>query len=293
MTKANREPRDKTEITKRQTSLVSLISLVSLLIFPTATWAGRPPEAVDADREAAQAEVHDLERRAHALSDQANERRAEVKRRLRALYKLSNGGYLRLVAGAATVEELDQRREALGRVVARDLDELAAVRDEARELDAEQARRKEALARALDFGSQVALADVADATGLQTRQGRLVRPVAGPVVGTWGVHRDSALAIQVARRGIELRSRPGELVRAVAAGRVRFVGDVPGLGRGVAIDHGDGYVTILAHLGALHCAVGDEVGDGDVLAEAAGSSVYLELAQGGTPIDPTHWIGAR
>jgi len=26
-------------------------------------------------------------------------------------------------------------------------------------------------------------------------------------------------------------------------GRVRFVGDVPGLGRGVAIEHGDGYVT--------------------------------------------------
>ena len=148
----------------------------------------------------------------------------------------------------------------------------------------------EALARALDFGAQVALADVAEASALQRKQGRLVRPVAGPVVGGWGVHKDSALAIEVARRGVELRSRPGELVRAVAAGRVRWVGEVPGLGRGVALEHGDGYVTLLAHLGALHCAVGDEVGDGDVLAEAAGSSVYFELAQAGTPIDPTHWL---
>jgi septal ring factor EnvC (AmiA/AmiB activator) len=82
-------------------------------------------------------------------------------------------------------------------------------------------------------------------------------------------------------------------VRAIAAGRVRFVGDVPGLGRGVAIDHGDGYVSILAPLGALYCAVGDEVGDGDIVAEAAGSSVYLELAQGGTPIDPTGWLATR
>ena len=120
-----------------------------------------------------------------------------------------------------------------------------------------------------------------------------MRPVAGPVVGGWGVHKDSALAIEVARRGVELRSRPGELVRAVAAGRVRFVGEVPGLGRGVALEHGDGYVTLLAHLGTLHCALGDEVGDGDALAEAAGSSVYFELAQGGTPIDPTHWLGRR
>jgi septal ring factor EnvC (AmiA/AmiB activator) len=255
--------------------------------------AGRPPEAVDADRAAAEAEVKDLERRAHALQDQANERRAEVKRRLRALYKLSNGGYLRLVAGAASVEELDQRRIALGRVVARDLEELAAVRDEARELDAEQARRKEALAHALDVGAEVALADVADATGLQLKQGRLARPVAGAVVGAFGVHKDATLGVQVTRRGIELRSRPGELVRAVAAGHVRFVGDVPGLGRGLAIDHGDGYVSLLAHLGAIHCAAGDIVGDGDVVAEAASSSIYLELAQGGTPMDPTRWLGAR
>jgi len=264
-----------------------------LLFVSSVALAGRPPEAVDADRASAEAEVKDLERRARALQDQANERRAEVKRRLRALYKLSNGGYLRLVAGAASVEELDQRRIALGRVVARDLEELSAVRDEARELDAEQARRKEALARALDIGAQVALADVADASGLQLKQGRLVRPVAGPVVGGFGTHKDGALGIAVTRRGVELRSRPGEPVRAVAGGRVRFVGDVPGLGRGVAIEHGDGYVSLYAHLGPLHCAIDDQVGDGDVLAEAAGSSVYLELAQGGTPMDPTRWLGTR
>jgi septal ring factor EnvC (AmiA/AmiB activator) len=82
-------------------------------------------------------------------------------------------------------------------------------------------------------------------------------------------------------------------VRATAAGRVRFVGDLPGLGRGVAVDHGQGYVSLYGHLGAIRCAVGDEVGDADVLAEAAGASVYFELAQGGTPMDPTSWLGRR
>jgi septal ring factor EnvC (AmiA/AmiB activator) len=262
-----------------------------LVLVGGVAFAGRPPEAVDAERGAAEAEVHDLERRARALEEQSTARREQLKRRLRALYKLSNGGWLRVVAGAASVEDLDVRRTALGRVVARDLDELRAVREEARELDAEQARRKEALARALDFGAQVALADVAPSSGLQRRQGALVRPVAGAVVGGWGVHREGAM--QAVRRGIELRSRPGELVRAVAAGRVRFVGDVPGLGRGLAIDHGDGYVTLLAHLGTVRCVVDDVVGDGDIIADAADTSVYLELAQGATPpipIDPTHWL---
>jgi septal ring factor EnvC (AmiA/AmiB activator) len=253
-------------------------------------FGGRPPEAVDADRANAEAEVHDLERRERALQDQQAARRQRLKQRLRALYKLSNGGYLRLVIGAESVDQLDARRSAAGRVVARDLEELAAVRAEERELDVEQARRKEALAHALDFGAQVALADVAEASGLQLRQGRLPRPVPGAVVASFGPHKDPQTGLMLARRGVEMRSRAGEPVRAIAAGRVRFVGDMPGLGRGVAIDHGGGYVTLTAQLGELRCAVGDEVGDGDVVALAGGTTVYFELAQASTPIDPTRWL---
>src|SRR5438105_4194087 len=82
----------------------------------------------------------------------------------------------------------------------------------------------------------------APAAGLRLKQSALVRPVAGPIVGAWGAHRDAALGVTLARRGIELRARAAELIRAPAAGRVRFVGEVPGLGHGIAIDHGDGYV---------------------------------------------------
>lgn len=271
----------------------ALLFLLASVVAAGVAFAGRPPEAVDADRIAAEAEVKDLERRARALEEQQALRRAQVKKRMRALYKLSNGGTLRLLAGATSIEELDARRESIRRVVARDLEELGAVRAEARELDVEQARRKEALARALDFGSQVALADVAPAAGLQLKQSALVRPVAGPIVGAWGVHKDAALGVVLTRRGIELRARPAELVRAPAAGRIRFVGEVPGLGHGVAIEHGDGYVTLVARIGVARCAVDDQVGDGDIIGEAAGGSIYLELAQSGTPIDPTHWLSTR
>ncbi len=253
-------------------------------------WAGRPPEAVDADRAAAEAEVRDLERRARALEEQQELRRARLKERLRALYKLSNGGLLRLVAGATSVEELDARRAAVRRVVARDLGELAAVRQESAELDREQAARKEVLARAIELGSEVALADVADATGLQLQQGRLTRPVPGPIVVSFGTRRDPSFNVQLLRRGAELRSHAGEPVRAVADGHVRYVGDVPGFGRGLALDHGDGYVTLTAGLEPIDVHVGDPVSAGSVLGRAAGTSVYFELAQGGTPIDPRSWL---
>lgn len=264
-----------------------------LLLVSTTALAARPPAAVEADRAAARAEVRDLERRVTAVGEELARKRGRLQERVRALYKLSNGGWLRLVDGAGSLRELDERRAAAARVLARDVAELAALRAEMRDLEREQARRKEALARALDPGARVPLADLADAVGLARRQGQLVRPVAGAVVAGFGAARDPALGVELARRGVALRSHAGEPVRAVAAGRVRWIGDVPGLGRGVAIDHGDGWVTLTAELGRLRCAVGDEVGDADVIAEADGPTVYLELAQDGTPLDPAPWLAPR
>jgi septal ring factor EnvC (AmiA/AmiB activator) len=260
---------------------------------PGPALARRPPEAIDADRAAAEAEVHDLERRARALEEQQQLRHARLKQRLRALYRLANGGLLRLVTDAASINVLDARRAAVRRVLARDLIELAAVRDEAQELDLEQAGRKEALARAIELGSQVALADVADATGLQLYQGRMKRPVPGPMVAGFGATKDPVLGVQVVRRGIELRSHSGEAVHASAPGRVCWIGDVPGLGRGIAIDHGDGYLTLTARLDGITLAIGDLVSDGTTIAHAASTSIYFELAQAATPIDPVGWLAPR
>jgi septal ring factor EnvC (AmiA/AmiB activator) len=267
--------------------------LLLMMVAPLPALAGRPPEAIDADRGAADAEVRDLERRSRALEDQLAVRRGRLKQRLRALYKLSNGGFMRLVAGATTVDELDSRRDAVTRVVARDLDEIDAVRQEARELDLEQARRKEALARAIELGSQVALADVADASGLQLFQGRLKRPVPGPICALFGAHPSSERGngnVQLIRRGVEMRSHAGEWVHAVAPGYVKWIGDVPGLGRGIAVDHGDGWLTLTARISDVSVTVGAAVTDNMKLARATGATVYFELAQGGTPIDPNGWL---
>jgi septal ring factor EnvC (AmiA/AmiB activator) len=262
----------------------------ALLLVAGTALAGRPPEAVEADRAAAEADWRDLERRTQSLSDQQTLRRDRLRHRLRALYKLANGGYLRLLAGADDVYQLNARREAMGRLVARDLDELVAVRAETHELDAERARSAEQLSRVNALADEVVLAEVAEPTGLQARQGQLTRPVPGPTVANFGVYRDATLGVQLARRGIELRSRAHAPVRAVAAGMVRWLGDVPGLGHGVAIDHGDGYTTLTAHLGQVRCRVGDQLPEGAMVGEAESSTVYLELAQARTPIDPAPWL---
>jgi septal ring factor EnvC (AmiA/AmiB activator) len=260
-----------------------------LVLLPALVGAARPPEALESERAAADAEVRDLERRARALSAQAAERRERLRRRVRALYKLSSGGYLRLLAGAGSADEIGARDEAARRVLRRDLEELAAVRDEARTVDELQSRRAAELARALELGRRMSLDDGEPPTGLAALAGALVRPVDGPVVGALGPFTDGD-GVELARRGIELASHVGEPVRAIAPGTVRWAGEVPGLGRGVVIDHGDEYLTLTARLVRVTVAVGDTVGAGARLGVAAGPSLYLELTQRGAPIDPAPWL---
>jgi murein hydrolase activator len=252
----------------------------------------RPAAAIEADMRAAEADVRDLERRAHALDQQQHERRDRLKQRLRALYKLSSGGLLRILAGAESAADLRTRHAALERILSRDLDELGAVRDESAALDADMARRAGKLARAVELGNLLRQYSDSAPVGFEALQGGLVRPVPGPVTtgGAFGAFHDPETTLARTRRGIELRSHAGETVRAAAGGEVRWVGDVPGHGRGIAIDHGDGWLSLTAHLARTRLAPGDLVADGAPLGESALATVYFELTQEGTPIDPSSWL---
>jgi septal ring factor EnvC (AmiA/AmiB activator) len=79
-------------------------------------------------------------------------------------------------------------------------------------------------------------------------------------------------------------------VRAVANGRVAWIGQAPGLGLAVAVDHGDGYLSLSARLASAVVSVGELVIEGGRLGLASGSTVYFELTQGGTPFDPAPWL---
>jgi septal ring factor EnvC (AmiA/AmiB activator) len=260
------------------------LCFIAAILFGDA-FAGRPPPALLADRAAAEAEVHDLERRARSLGEQAGERKERLKLRLRALYKLSNGGSLRLLFTDAALAAT--RHEAIRRILARDLEELAAIREEALQVDAEQARRQDAMGRALDLDRQIASTPASEPTGLAAQQGHLRRPVPGPILRSFGSYRESG--VELARRGAELQSSPGQAVRSVAAARVAWVGEAPGVGPAVALDHGDGYVTLYGRL-RPSVSAGELVSEGAVLGHALGTSLFFELAQEGTPLDPAPWM---
>ncbi len=258
-----------------------LCAVVAWRLCQSASAQPRPSEAIEADRDAAEAEVRDLERRAKSLDEQSGLRREQLQKRIRALYKLSGGGYLRVLAGTADLSTLEAREAGLRRLMQRDLDELAAIRDESRQVDEEHARRAEQLQRSFEL-AQSANRSLRD-PGLDAE---LHRPVDGKIVGAFGTYKDPETKHEFSRRGVELDAHPGQRVRAPAAGTVSWVGDIAGLGIVVAIDVGNGYVTMVGRLRKASVSTGTHVRSGQLLGEAGQGSVYLELAHQTTAIDP-------
>ncbi len=237
----------------------------------------RSLESIDSERHSLDLELDLLRKKTATLETMLSERRAHTRRRLRALYKLSQGGYLRLLVDAEGPVQLAARREGLERIVARDLGELTSVAQELEDIRRKHAElwERERQAAELDRTAPSALRHTA----------KLARPVPGAIVVPFGKYRDR-IGLWASQDGAELRSRRGEIVHAVASGEVRTISALPGLGLAVTIDHGDGLVSLVGRLSSTEAAVGSRVSPGAPIGVAAGPSIALQLTEAGAPIDP-------
>ncbi len=134
-----------------------------------------------------------------------------------------------------------------------------------------------------------------------------------PVLGTLLRRPDEADAAGVRRPGLTLATRPAALVAAPTAATIRYLGPLLDYGNVIVLEPGDGYLLVLAGLGAVYGDVGEVVAAGAPLglmggtetigaeftaASADGSgardteTLYLELRLGADPVDPMEWFAA-
>jgi murein hydrolase activator len=126
---------------------------------------------------------------------------------------------------------------------------------------------------------------------------KLLFPVeSGRIEARFGRSVDERYGTVTLQRGIDVRCEEGTPVRAVHAGRIVHAGWFHGYGNLIIVDHGEGYFSLMAHLGTLSRAKDDEVRRGDVLGTVGdsgslkGAYLYFELRQGQTPLDPEQWL---
>jgi murein DD-endopeptidase MepM/ murein hydrolase activator NlpD len=133
-------------------------------------------------------------------------------------------------------------------------------------------------------------------TGFAALRGALPPPVDAPVAHAFGTRADPTGTTATLHRGMRFLAPRGTPVRAVAPATVVHAGWVRGHGRVLVLDHGEGFHTLLAHLDAFGCEVGQRVAAGQQVGTVGdsgsleGAALYFELRQGGLARDPVDWL---
>lgn len=135
--------------------------------------------------------------------------------------------------------------------------------------------------------------------GFSAQKGRLPLPVPAQILRAYN-ERDPA---GIARPGLVLATQPRALVTAPAAATIRYIGPLLDYGIVIVLEPEQDILLVLAGLADTYGEVGDVVAAGAPLGLMPGEvalptvtgqtrreTLYLELRQGGSPLDPTLWF---
>ena len=129
-----------------------------------------------------------------------------------------------------------------------------------------------------------------------------ITPDAGTVSATgsfmWPASGRITQGYSFYHKAIDIANHGGGPILAADAGIVTVAGWVDGYGYGnrVMLDHGNGYVTLYAHLSVIQVRVGQRVKRGDVLGQmgntgrSTGTHLHFEIRQGGALQNPLNYL---
>jgi murein DD-endopeptidase MepM/ murein hydrolase activator NlpD len=118
------------------------------------------------------------------------------------------------------------------------------------------------------------------------------RPVSGPVNSVFGQRRVMNSQQKSPHSGTDFRSPSGTPVHSISSGQVVLVSDLFYTGQTVVVDHGEGLVSLYAHLSKVLVEEGHELLTGDVLGEvgstgrSTGAHLHLTVRLLGVRVDP-------
>lgn len=98
-------------------------------------------------------------------------------------------------------------------------------------------------------------------------------------------------------KAIDIANHDGGSILAADSGTVVQAGwDFTGYGNHIALDHGNGYVTLYAHLSLIQVQIGQTVRRGDVIGQmgstgrSTGTHLHFEVRHGGVNEDPLNYL---
>ena len=216
--------------------------------------------------------------------------------------------YDEMMASSAEVQRLifakeeEKRRKAEEEAARRRQAELAAQREAQRQaqLQAQQYAQQDTTAQAdtviLVEGDDEGSYDDSGYVMPSGGGGGMIWPLGGPVTSEFGWRTHPIFGSQRFHSGIDIGGDYGLPICAAQSGVVIEAGWIGGYGNTVMIDHGGGIVTLYGHNESLAVGVGQQVGQGQVIAycgstgNSTGPHCHFEVRLGGEPVSPWDYL---
>lgn len=121
----------------------------------------------------------------------------------------------------------------------------------------------------------------------------LIRPISGTISSRFGVVSSIRSS---AHTGLDISAPTGTQIKAAASGTVAFAGYKGSYGNMLVISHGNGVQTYYCHCSQLYATVGQNVGQGEVVAavgstgNSTGSHLHLEVRINGVAYNPQNYV---
>ena len=122
-------------------------------------------------------------------------------------------------------------------------------------------------------------------------------PLWGLVTSGFGWRFHPIYADMRLHTGVDIDGSTGASILAAGNGIVIIAGPYGGYGNTVAIDHGDGLITIYAHQETIFVVIGEWVAQGEVIGTVGctglctGPHLHFETRVWGAATDPLSWLG--
>ena len=184
------------------------------------------------------------------------------------------------------LNKLEKERQLKAQKEAEERKRLAQLRAEEEKKLAEQKKREQAQSADLIKYSSDSIKDIGKA--FVKAKGKLPMPARGSVIARFGDEKNKG----VVNKGITIKTRNLAQVISPFDGSVIFAGPFRGYGNMIIIEHGAGYLTLLAGLEDIDCELGQMLLAGEPIGQMPDSDeakLYVELRRNNQPINPLLW----
>lgn len=255
-------------------------------------------EKIEAQKNLVEKQVARIIRQKKILEKEHEQMKALVQRKS----KIRNAVEIKSVKAKKKVEQLASQandlRDLLNKLEKQRQEKLRRQEEERRrlaELKAAEARRAAEETKKLEEKQRADLIkfkpEVINEVGenFVKAKGHLLRPARGPVVTAYGEQMSKG----VTSKGIIIKTRSQAQVISPYDGTVIFAGPFRGYGNLIIIEHGQGYLSLLAGLEEVDCELGQMLLAGEPVGqmpESGDAKLYVELRKDNHPVNPLTWI---